>query len=388
MTIPFYKVADGASHPQSMHQHANVGLWFTRFFNQYESDWSIKKEIKQRGEIIEKEGKFSWISDVAKAHFDADLISSSVVRLEKLGKALGAEVANFKTDWNFATGMGLNHPVENGFTWHHTLGVPYLPASGVKGMLRGWVEEWMEHDSDDSKKRCISHWFGASASEGDLTEGAGNLIFFDALPLGLVNLGCDIMTPHMGDWYAKGGEIKSEADYAKKAPADWHSPVPVPFLVVKQAEFKFMIAPRLTGDVTIDAQSRLDAKAAMAELTLALEWIGAGAKTAAGYGRMRLVGAEQAATLAQAQAGIEKASGIVWSAAKATWDKSKQILTVQSETDKSILSGSAAKSMFDALSEAAQKRLKDGKKPLIVNATVDKFGNLFTLLGMTEAAAI
>lgn len=376
MTTPFYKFADGASHPQAMHQHANVGLWFTRFYNAFERDWQVGDE-----------GKRGWIEKVQGPKGNKLALEQSAVRLDALGKALGAEVADFKTDWHFATGMGLNHPVENGFTWHHTLGVPYLPASGVKGMLRGWVEAWMEHDSDDSKKRCINHWFGASAGEGELTEGAGNLLFFDALPLGVVNLGCDIMTPHMGEWYAKGGEIKSEADYAKKAPADWHSPVPVPFLVVKQAEFKFMIAPRLTGNAQMDAQSRLDAKAAMTELAQALEWIGAGAKTAAGYGRMRRVGAEQAAALEQAQAGIEKASGIFWAGAKATWDKSKQVLTVQAGTDKTILSGAAAKAVFDGLSEAGQKRLKDGKKPLNVDATVDQFGNLYTLLTMVEAAA-
>jgi CRISPR-associated protein Cmr6 len=376
MTIPFYKLSNSTNHPSAMHQHANVGLWFTRFYNAFERDWQVADE-----------GKRDWIKEVQGPRGNKLALEQSSARLNALGKSLGAEVADFKTDWHFATGMGLNHPVENGFTWHHTLGVPYLPASGVKGMLRAWVEAWMEHDSENDRKRCINHWFGASTSEGDLTEGAGNLIFFDALPLGLVNLGCDIMTPHMGDWYAKGGEIRIEADYAKKAPADWHSPVPVPFLVVKQAEFKFMIAPRLTGDAQIDAQSRLDAKAAMAELAQALEWIGAGAKTAAGYGRMRLVGAEAAAALALSQVGINKESGIVWAGAKATWDKSKQVLVVQAGSDKTILSGVAAKTMFDNLSEAGQKRLKDGKKPLIVDATVDHFGNLYTLLSLVEVAA-
>ena len=373
MTIPFYKLASAASHPDKMHQHANVGLWFTRFYNAFDADWKVGDE-----------GKRVWIQKIQGSKGTLEALKQSAQRLDALGKALGAEVVNFKTDWNFATGMGINHPVENGFTWHHTLGVPYLPASGVKGMLRGWVEAWMAHDSEDSKKRCIHQWFGANAAEGELSEGAGNLIFFDALPIGVVNLSCDVMTPHMGDWYAKGGEIKSDADYAKKAPADWHSPVPVPFLVVKLAEFKFMIAPRLTGNSSVDSQSQLDAKAAMVELEHGLEWIGAGAKTSAGYGRMRRVGAEEAAKLAASQTGIAKASGIAWDSAKASWDKGKQILTVQYESKKSVLTGSAAKGMFDALSESAQKRLKDGKKPLIVNATVDEFGNLFTLRDMKE----
>jgi hypothetical protein len=125
----------------------------------------------------------------------------------------------------------------------------------------------------------------------------------------------------------------------------------------------------------------------MVELTQALEWIGAGAKTAAGYGRMQAVGAEQAAKLAQSQQGIEKANGIIWGQAKATWDKGKGMLNVQSSTDKATLVGASAKLIFDSLSEQAQKRLKDGKKPLLVNATVDQHGNLFTLLSIEEISA-
>ena len=369
MTLPFYRHTGGASHPIAKHQHANVGLWFTRFYNAFDQDWKVGDE-----------GKRGWIQNIQGPAGDLETLKLSAERLDSLGAGLGAEVVNFKTDWHFATGMGISHPVENGFTWHHTLGVPYLPASGVKGMLQGWVRSWMEHADEESKERCIKNWFGADISKEKPSDGAGNLIFFDALPIGLVNLACDVMTPHMGAWYAKGGEIKTDADYASKAPADWHNPNPIPFLVVKSAEFKFMIAPRLTGNPEIDAQSRQDAKAAMVELEHALEWIGAGAKTAAGYGRMRPAGADRK----RSEEGIKKASGIAWQGAKVTWDKGKQVLTVQYDGKKSVKTGVLAKADFDALSDAAQKRLKDGKKPLIVDAVVDKHGNLYTLLGIKE----
>lgn len=50
--------------------------------------------------------------------------------------------------------------------------------------------------------------------------------------------------------------------------------------MVKQAKFLFQIAPR--GNTNPD-----EVVEAMKELQAALEWLGAGAKTAVGYGRMR-----------------------------------------------------------------------------------------------------
>lgn len=384
MSLPFYKIAEGEKHSQQMHQHANAGLWFTRFYNAFGQDW-----------MVDDKGKREWIQTVQGPRGDKETLEKAAARLGALGKGLSAEVSDFKTDWHFATGLGLSHPVENGFTWHHTLGVPYLAASSVKGLLRGWVEAWMDHASDAERDVKIKQWFGAVNGElGAQHDAVGQLIFFDALPTGVVNLGCDVMTPHMGKWYEKGGEIRSEDNYADAAPADWHSPVPVPFLVVKLASFRFMIAPRLTGDLELDAGAKLAAADAMVQLTRALEWIGAGAKTAAGYGRMskiktadELDSEREAATVAElAEAGISTAKGLVWNDAQAFWDKGKQSFTVQGEGKKVSLGGAAAKTLFDSLSESGKKRLKDGKKPLKVNATVDQIGNGITLLALIEVS--
>ncbi|CCE23770.1 hypothetical protein [Methylotuvimicrobium alcaliphilum] len=61
--------------------------------------------------------------------------------------------------------------------------------------------------------------------------------------------------------------------------ADWHEPVPVPFLVVKKTSLVFRIAPRKHDDSS-QLEKIFDA------LSNALTWLGAGAKTAAGYGYM------------------------------------------------------------------------------------------------------
>jgi CRISPR-associated protein Cmr6 len=364
MSAPFYTPA-GQKHPDNLPVAGNTGLWFTRFYNRFADDWSVGDD-----------GKTGWIKTVSGERGDRAVLEAAASRIERLGQALGAEVADFKTEANFATGLGLSHPVENGFTWHHTLGVPYLPASGVKGLLRGWVEAWMEPADEGEHTRLIQRWFGAAKENDGAEDRVGGLIFFDALPIAPPKLIADVMTPHLGKWYEQGGEIKSAADYADKAPADWHSPVPVPFLAVSRGiRFRFMIAPRLSGDASADQHARQDAKEAMTQLALALEWMGAGAKTATGYGRMQRDGARSAAALAEA--GIQTGTA-QWIGAKVTRNKSTGELTVMSAEGEQAapMKSPQAQTTFNGLGEAAQKKLKDGKKPLLMTATVETTGNL------------
>lgn len=372
MSLPIYQSA-GSAHPAAKHQHANTGLWYTRFYNAFEHDWKVGDE-----------GKRGWISKTAGPCGNESALKAAADRMEALGQALGARISDFKTEWHFATGLGLSHPVENGFAWHHTLGVPYLAASGVKGLLRAWIECWKDFASEEERQATILRWFGAAKGEKGDEEGAGWLIFFDALPTSVVSLACDVMTPHMGKWYEKGGEIRSAHDYTDAAPADWHSPNPVPFLVVKKATFRFLIAPRLCGDAAHDQQTQQDVQAAMDELAQALEWLGAGAKTAAGYGRMtRQKTSEEKQAEALSEAGIQFGNE-QWLNAKATWDKGKSTLTVTSTEGKAVLSGVDAKAIFDSLSESGQKRLKDGKKNLVVTATIERVGNQNRIITLTE----
>ena len=363
MNAPFYKQA-GQNRPEKIPAGANTGLWFTRFYNGFDDDWSVGDG-----------SKLAWINSVtAGICGDSKMLDAASERARSLGQALGAEVADFKTEANFATGLGLSHPIENGFTWHHTLGVPYLPASGVKGLLRGWVEAWMDTADDEQRRLLIKRWFG-SDSGNDGSEGqAGGLIFFDALPSAPLRLIADVMTPHLGKWYEEGGNIKSNTDYADKAPADWHSPVPVPFLVVARgARFRFMISPRLSGDASADKQARQDADEAMIQLAQALEWMGAGAKTATGYGRMQREGASIAAELAEA--GI-KTGRAQWIGAKVTRNKSTgELIVTSSEGETATVRSPQAQAIFNAIDEVSQKKLKDGKKPLIMTAQVETTGN-------------
>ena len=264
MQAPLYRVAQA---PLAKPDNAHAGLWFERFFNGYDRDWTIADTAKQ-----------TWIKSVTGKQGDVEKLANFTSRQQALVSVLQGESRCYKTDWHFVTGMGNPHPVENGFTWHPTLAVPFLAGSAVKGLVRAWVEMDEDGLGETEKKARLKQWFGTEDKE-QVAEQAGNFIFFDALPSEPPTLICDIMTPHMGKWYEQGDTGSLNPDVI---PADWHEPVPVPFLAVKKAQFIFSIAARNPQN-----QAHIDElKKVFEALDNALTWLGAGAKIAAGYGYM------------------------------------------------------------------------------------------------------
>ncbi|WP_148087042.1 type III-B CRISPR module RAMP protein Cmr6 [Thermodesulfitimonas autotrophica] len=196
------------------------------------------------------------------------MLNQAIHRTATLVLALGGEIRCLTTDWRFVTGLGREHPVENGFAWHHTLGVPFLPGSSVKGIVRAWAETWIDPPVSDDVRRI----FGPDGEVRD--KHVGSVIFFDALPVKPVRLEADVMTPHYALYY--------QQDRPENPPGDWYDPVPIPFLTVAPSQvFLFALAPRRLDD----EQGRADCQRAMEWLTEALAAVGAGAKTAVGYGR-------------------------------------------------------------------------------------------------------
>ncbi len=261
----------------------NLGLWHDKFGDR----WNHLKTTETVG--FDKLGWLEETTGKAREQLANDefrrLLQRQAARRQELAHALEGRFLMMKTTSPFVTGLGREHPVENGFLWHHTLGVPYLPGSSVKGMIRSWHHHWMEQ----KQRRLADQILG-------IQEKAGQVLFLDALPTSPVRLRVDVMTPHYSDYYLKG-----------EAPGDWLSPTPIPFLTVQEdTPFQFVFLPRhpaggseLKGTgrhrpAPASAGSRLCDTAAQ-WLKEALEWIGAGAKTSLGYGRMRLDKKEQAA---------------------------------------------------------------------------------------------
>jgi CRISPR-associated protein Cmr6 len=274
MVAPLY---NGAEIPDKKPEHAHAGLWFDRFFNRYEANWTFRRDGASSDTA-------EWIKSMSGTVGQSRQLESFIKRQYSLVKQLQGSSQRYKTDWHFVTGMGNSHPVENGFSWHSTLGVPYIAGSAVKGLVRAWVELNEDKLEDVDKRARLKRWFGTETKE-EVAEQAGAFIFFDAIPEQRPSLMADIMTPHMGDWYADGA--KGNPNNAKAVPADWHEPIPVAFLAVKQAQFIFSIAPR-KAQTDESEKERQDAqlKAVFEALEQALEWLGSGGKTGAGYGYM------------------------------------------------------------------------------------------------------
>lgn len=294
MALPLHRDAREAS-PSQRPENGHTGLWFDRFFSAYldatEADDGEQRILPPFRCPERTEDKKAW-ADAKNAWLrgfdgkqvgDSELISRHLERRNALIRALEGCTAHFQTDWHFVTGLGIEHPVENGMAWHPTLGVPYLTGAAVKGMLRAWCEIWEVLDGE-----TIRRWFGPSADElkrGEPAE-AGAFIFFDALPIAPVRLKADVMTPHYGKWYAEGDRIQVPPTEPERVPADWHDPNPIPFLVVDRMQtFCFAVAPRFPGEGGLELDRLFEL------LGEALSKMGAGAKTAVGYGRF-----EEAAT--------------------------------------------------------------------------------------------
>lgn len=281
MALPLYQELQNCQELAHLkdreHATGHAGLWFERFYDRYQHDFTDTKD---------GEGAFlSWLKDFQHKAGDADMLDAALERQMMLVAGLGGDSAVFKSSWHYVSGMGYPHPLENGFNWHPVWGVPYLPASGLKGLVRSWVEAWEFADDNteeqQAKQKCLLDWFGSvSKDPDDSAAHTGKVIFFDAIPLRPVMLTTDIMTPHMGDWYAKGGDIRDVNRDADKIPADWHSPNPIYFLSAKEPAFMVSVAPRnaLVAD-------DVDMTLVMQCVSDALEWLGAGAKTAVGYGQ-------------------------------------------------------------------------------------------------------
>lgn len=285
MTLPLYR---NSGAPDNFNGTYNAGLWYDKFCSKWRQErdgrWTLQAERGNRDDPP----KLQWIKTVAgEKTGDPGLISEMVSRRAAMACALGGQLRVFATQWHFVTGLGREHPVENGFAWHHTLGTAYLPGSSVKGLVRAWAREWEE---DESKKTAINRIFGPENGE----KHAGSVIFFDALPLSPVRLESDVMTPHYTKYYRE-----------ESPPGDWMSPEPIQFLTVARGqEFLFTLAPRRLID---DKREAGDLTLALEWLEKALAWMGAGAKTATGYGRLTRREKEEAKILKKQQEKKEQA---------------------------------------------------------------------------------
>ena len=163
-------------------------------------------------------------------------------------------------DWRLIVGLGSEHVQETNMTLHHIYGIPYIPGSAVKGVLRHW---WLQEDFGNNEKNALKDknflaLFGSQEQRGEVQ-------FLDAYPE-QVHFVKDIMNPHYPDYY--GGSVP---------PTDSQNPVLINFLTVEKTTFRFAFLAKKQGLL-----DKLKAR-----FKDVLEMKGIGAKTAVGYGYFR-----------------------------------------------------------------------------------------------------
>ena len=267
-------------------------------FNLYFPIWNT-------GWSFDNNGKSAALRECLKLNSGSTLLINALRRQQALAKALPenhCHVIDARSTAPFATGLGLEHPVENGFAFLSPYGLPYLAGSGVKGVLRRAAEELR----DGGGEKAITHTiiaalFGHEERRGLLPRDQkerrnahrGALTCWDVFPVPPKGeLVVEIMTPHFNH-YLQGSD----------SPHDAGKPNPIPFLAVPAgAQFRFVITcePALLGNV-IELTQWKDLLDKI--IQHAFDWLGFGAKTAVGYGAIeKLSDAEISVAKTQSEA--------------------------------------------------------------------------------------
>ncbi len=253
-------------------------------------------QLDKLSSVAEQKNQRDVLKEVTKTGGDPSLLDKLIGRRSTMLNALGAARLAMTTRGSLTLHLSRSGALENaGIALHPVYGFVYLPGSGIKGLARAWAETvWAAAQPDKTiawrriedafgwSTRSENHKFpqpkkgacGWRSSEVVAPEGsaAGRLVFYDAWPMRWPCLILDVVNNHHVKYY------RGEDD-----PGDWENPTLVYFLATGDGvEFEFAISDREPKD-----DGLLDLACGWLKDALTVE--GAGAKTAAGYGRFRQV---------------------------------------------------------------------------------------------------
>lgn len=278
------------------------------------------------------------------------------------------------------TGIGESHPHEVSMVFDHNLGIPYIPASGIKGIVRfahtlGLLADipqdemktdinGKEYFEDEKDWTYIPQIFGTQGERG-------SVIFLDAYSEKVPDIHVDIMNPHYGKYYSD-----------ESPPADYLDPNPLKFLTVAKDTvfiFRALVDKKIAGLVE-------KVKSAFKK---ALTEEGVGAKTAVGYGIFELIDAKSQGVSSQKnQKEKSKQSSkedkkavdiVIWGNAVLSYTPNTGEITAFVGNKKAL---SKDKSI---VSELLLNKLKEKKKKTITaKVEVEPYGNSFKLIKIIE----
>ncbi len=293
---------------------------------------------------------------------------------------------------------------EGSLLLHHTYGVPYLPGTALKGIARArarklgrlypaWFDEMFgvenarENDPSPSNNRgrneepfWVTELFGF-VEEGEEGGLAGFVDFWDALwipgagPIGSGSpLGRDIVNPHHSSYYTNQGTL---------TPGE--SPVPTHFLTVRPGT-RFLLVLEAINDPMSNTWLRF----VLEELLLpALAHDGIGARTAAGYGRLRVVAPERKgsgegrASPTRQQGATKRPDDTAGARPASLWrNKGSGELGATFDGGRTAtVRGEDARRIFQSLPEPVRKKLDRGKS-VVARVRTERVGRALRIVSV------
>lgn len=260
---------------QIKNQHANFSLCFNRMVNWKCNDSSVKKD----------ETNADTLAGIAIQHIA--FAENDLKKIQERQKSYIREMESTKTQTieiyaetvsPFISGLGSGHPTETGMILDRNTGVPYLPASSIKGVLRLAYAVNMANGRKEIPSKELNTYFG-SMDDTDVKQ--GQIVFLDAYPVNPPNIKVDIMNPHFSKYY------KGE----NNMPLEKENLTPVKFLsVVENTVFCFRCVFFSLKDTPIIPE---DKQVIYKAFETAFTTIGFGGKTSIGYGRFKIITEEE-----------------------------------------------------------------------------------------------
>ncbi|MEA3403928.1 MAG: type III-B CRISPR module RAMP protein Cmr6 [Armatimonadota bacterium] len=222
-----------------------------------------RREEHKKGELSDLLRK--WDSGKA-AKIAQAVLRRREAYLEEVCAHRGCAAVRLKATscWRAVTGMGDESVFKTALTLDELGGFPVVRGSAIKGMTRHYVEHWLTGEEAVADE-AIDKVFGKPPDPPEDLGSIGAVQFLGGIPEAPIGVELDIMTPHYPDWYQKG---------PTDTPSDWCNPTQIYFLAIPAGQ-QFVFD--LVGEPAAVGRAREWVRDA-------LETIGVGAKTAAGYG--------------------------------------------------------------------------------------------------------
>lgn len=253
-------------------------------------------------------------------------------------------------------GVGHTHPSETSLTFDHNLGIPYIPASSAKGLVRfGYLLNYVRDNTDmlvekesineeDETLTLVPEMFGIQAKRG-------KIVFLDAYPVNIPELKLDILNPHYKDYYQND---------PPSPPADNQDPIPVRFLTVAPgAEFVFRAV--LNREVKDEVREQC-----LQAYKRILTEEGVGSKTSLGYGLFEWLDEKEHPKVEEALR--EEEARIEQQRQEAKQKREQEKLASMSPDDRQIYKIQKLENDSEQISELCQECLQSDFSPEVFQA--------------------